>query len=145
MSLAEPLSPTGIDAPTQPLDAASLQPRSLQRPSIVDAGRYLLIDDGEQRLVRLAPGVTHLGRGFTAQLRFEDDAVSRHHAVLVSRSRGTTLLDDRSANGTFLNGRRIVSAPLADGDVIAVGHVVLTFLEVGVQFSEFPQTAQRLA
>jgi hypothetical protein len=130
MSLTEPLSPTGIDASTEPLDAAPLQPRSLLRRPIRDAGRYLLVDDGEQRLVRLAPGVTHLGRGFTAQLRFEDDAVSRRHAVLVNRSRGTTLLDDRSANGTFLNGCRVISATLADGDVIALGRVVLTFLEV---------------
>jgi pSer/pThr/pTyr-binding forkhead associated (FHA) protein len=132
MSLAEPPSPTGIDASTQALDAAPVQPRSFPPPPIRDAGRYLLVDDGEQRLVRLAPGVTHLGRGFTAQLRLEDAAVSRRHAVLVNRSRGAALLDDRSANGTFLNGRRVISAPLADGDVIELGRVVITFLEVGV-------------
>jgi pSer/pThr/pTyr-binding forkhead associated (FHA) protein len=131
MSLAEPLTPTAIDAPTQPLATAPRPARPLSRPTISDAGRYLLVDDGEQRLVRLAAGATHLGRGFTAQLRFEDDAVSRRHAVLVSGARGTTLLDDRSANGTFLNGRRVTSAKLADGDVIALGRVVLTFLEVG--------------
>jgi pSer/pThr/pTyr-binding forkhead associated (FHA) protein len=40
------------------------------------------------------------------------------------------ILDDRSANGTFVNGRRVVEADLHDGDVVVLGRVVLTYREV---------------
>jgi pSer/pThr/pTyr-binding forkhead associated (FHA) protein len=39
------------------------------------------------------------------------------------------VLDDRSANGTYVNGRRVAEEALADGDVIALGGVVLTYRE----------------
>ena len=40
------------------------------------------------------------------------------------------ILDDRSANGTWVNGRRVAAADLRDGDVIIVGAVALTFREL---------------
>jgi len=56
--------------------------------------------------------------------------VSRRHAILVPRPGGARILDDRSANGTFVNGRRIQQADLCDGDVIVVGRVVLRYLDL---------------
>jgi pSer/pThr/pTyr-binding forkhead associated (FHA) protein len=50
--------------------------------------------------------------------------------MLVQRPAGPRLLDDRSSNGTFVNGRRIVQADLRDGDVIVLGRVVLRYLEI---------------
>ena len=46
------------------------------------------------------------------------------------RAAGARILDDRSSNGTFVNGRRIQQADLTNGDVIAVGRVVLRYLEL---------------
>lgn len=40
------------------------------------------------------------------------------------------LLDDRSANGTFVNGRAVERAELSNGDVLTLGRVVLRYLEV---------------
>jgi pSer/pThr/pTyr-binding forkhead associated (FHA) protein len=40
------------------------------------------------------------------------------------------VLDDRSANGTFVNGRRIVQADLQNGDVLVLGRVVMRYLQV---------------
>jgi pSer/pThr/pTyr-binding forkhead associated (FHA) protein len=40
------------------------------------------------------------------------------------------ILDDRSANGTFVNGRRVTEAELHDGDVVVLGRVVLTYRDV---------------
>ena len=50
--------------------------------------------------------------------------------MLVPRPTGARLLDDRSSNGTFVNGRRIVQADLHNGDVVLLGRVVLRYLEV---------------
>jgi pSer/pThr/pTyr-binding forkhead associated (FHA) protein len=129
-----PSSPEATEAPTAPLDALPrLSPRA--RDSTIaharpEPGRYLVVQDGdEERLLRVAPGVTHIGRGWGAELRLEDHAVSRRHAILVNRSRGLRILDDRSANGTFVNGRRIADEVLTDGDVIVLGSVVLAYRE----------------
>ena len=40
------------------------------------------------------------------------------------------ILDDRSANGTWVNGRRVAAAELRDGDIITLGAVALTFREL---------------
>jgi pSer/pThr/pTyr-binding forkhead associated (FHA) protein len=94
-------------------------------------GQYLSLEDGGQtRLLRLERDITHLGRGSFAEVRFEDHRVSRDHAILVQRGRHCRLLDNRSANGTFVNGRKIVATNLNPGDVIELGPVRLQFLEV---------------
>ena len=74
--------------------------------------------------------VTHIGRGLTADVRIEEQRVSRSHAILVRHGHHTRLLDNRSANGTFVNGRRIVATNITDGDVIRLGPVVMTYLQV---------------
>ncbi len=95
------------------------------------SGRYLVVtQDGRQRLVLLTRPVTHLGRGFAATLQLEDPGVSRRHAIVVQRRGEMRILDDRSANGTWVNGRRVFDEPLRDGDVIVLGRAVLVFVDV---------------
>jgi pSer/pThr/pTyr-binding forkhead associated (FHA) protein len=74
--------------------------------------------------------VTHIGRGLNSDVRIEEQRVSRSHAILVRHGHSTRLLDNRSANGTFVNGRRIVATNIADGDVIRIGPVVTTYVQV---------------
>jgi pSer/pThr/pTyr-binding forkhead associated (FHA) protein len=101
---------------------------SSERP---DPGRYLELDDGDERvLLPLAAGTTHVGRGFAADVRLDDQSVSRRHAIVHQRPGGSRILDDRSANGTFVNGRRVTEAELADGDVVVLGRVVLTYRDI---------------
>ncbi len=97
----------------------------------VEAGRYIEVQGPERALlIPLSNQVMHLGRGIAAELRFDDSSVSRRHAILVPRPSGARILDDRSANGTFVNGRRVQQADLQSGDVIVLGRVVLRFLEL---------------
>ena len=97
----------------------------------VEPGRYIQIQGPDRTLlIPLSGEVTHIGRGLAAGLRLDDASVSRRHAILVPRRYGARILDDRSANGTFVNGRRVQQAELQGGDVIVLGRVVLRFLEV---------------
>ena len=126
-------SPT--DAETERLDALPRMSHAARRRTVPDTaaepGRYLVAEDrGERRLLRLGPGATRIGRGFGADLRLDDAAVSRRHAIIVTGDRGAVILDDRSANGTLLNGRRVARAELADGDVIVIGRVALTYRDL---------------
>ncbi|HEV3034923.1 MAG TPA: FHA domain-containing protein [Solirubrobacteraceae bacterium] len=97
----------------------------------VEPGRYIEMQGADQALlIPLADEVTHIGRGLSAELRLDDSSVSRRHAILVPRPAGARILDDRSANGTFVNGQRVQQAELRNGDVIVLGRVVLRFLEL---------------
>jgi pSer/pThr/pTyr-binding forkhead associated (FHA) protein len=129
------LQPTRDDTHTTVLDAlprlSFRNRRAGVSPDRPAPGRYLELDDGAERLLLpLQPGTTHVGRGFAADLMLEDQNVSRRHAIVHQRATGTRILDDRSANGTFVNGRRITEAELHDGDVVVLGRVVLTYRDV---------------
>lgn len=94
-------------------------------------GHYLAFEqDGTEELVPIDAKVTHIGRGLASDVRIEEQSVSRSHAILVRHGQHTRLLDNRSANGTFVNGRRIIATNIADGDVLRVGPVVMTYLQV---------------
>jgi pSer/pThr/pTyr-binding forkhead associated (FHA) protein len=137
MAIAACTSPSTAQAPTEPLEPNGVLGHSARRDSLAfvrpGPGRYLAIEDGElTRLVALQRSVTHLGRGFSADLRLEDQSVSRRHAVIVDADDGdgARILDDRSANGTFVNERRITEAELRDRDVIRLGRVTLVYRDV---------------
>ena len=94
-------------------------------------GSYLEIQGiGETLMVPLVPGVMHIGRGLVADLRLDENSVSRRHAMLVHDENGTRILDDRSSNGTFVNGERVEQANLKHGDVLLLGRVTLRYLQV---------------
>ncbi len=77
-------------------------------------------------------GPVTLGRSESAGLRVAGDPlVSRVHARLERIGSQWTLVDDGiSANGTYLNGRRVAQrVRLRDRDVIRVGSTALTFCQ----------------
>jgi pSer/pThr/pTyr-binding forkhead associated (FHA) protein len=132
-------SPTLIRSPadgiTERFDpVACLDERARHRalpPVPPRPGRYIEVQGPERTLlIPLGSEVTHVGRGLSAELRLDESSVSRRHAIIVPRPSGARILDDRSANGTFVNGRRVQQADLRDGDVIVLGRVVLRYLEV---------------
>jgi hypothetical protein len=83
--------------------------------------------DGAVRRVAIERDVTHIGRGLAVDVRLDDQSVSRRHAVLVRGAQGTKLLDNRSSNGTWVNGVRVSEALLRDGDVLTLGRVMLRY------------------
>jgi pSer/pThr/pTyr-binding forkhead associated (FHA) protein len=95
------------------------------------SGHYLEVQaPGRTGVIELAGEVLHIGRGLAADLHLDESSVSRRHAIVVPRSSGARILDDRSSNGTFVNGRRVQQADLRSGDVIVLGRVVLRYFEV---------------
>jgi hypothetical protein len=104
--------------------------RSVPEP-LAPPGRYLSVEDGDAvQLIPLDRPITHIGRGLAADLRIEDPHVSRRHAIVAHRGDGARVLDDRSFNGTYVNGRPVTVAELASGDVLRVGRVVFRYVEV---------------
>jgi pSer/pThr/pTyr-binding forkhead associated (FHA) protein len=94
-------------------------------------GRYLQVEGLERSLlIPIGDNAMHVGRGLQADLHLDDASVSRRHAILLPRPQTPRLLDDRSSNGTFVNGERVQQADLRNGDTIVIGRVVLRYLEV---------------
>jgi hypothetical protein len=103
------------------------------RDAIEEPGRFLIFhDSGSVRTVAMPGNSMRIGRSLSAHLRFEDPTVSRRHAVLVTESDGVRVLDDRSLNGVFVNGERIVSRVLEDGDEVVIGRYRLRFADCSV-------------
>jgi len=71
---------------------------------------------------------TTVGRSPDCEIFLDDVTVSRRHATVTRHGDAFTVDDLGSLNGTFLNRRRIDSAPLEDGDELQIGKYRLTFL-----------------
>ena len=75
-------------------------------------------------------GAARIGRATDNDIVIADVLVSRHHAYLApctSGPLGGEIRDANSINGTFVNGIRVGSAVLAEGDVVTIGNVDLVF------------------
>jgi class 3 adenylate cyclase len=77
----------------------------------------------------LSHGTNSIGRAANNQWVLEDTKVSRNHAIIHSQNHGQFMVVDLgSANGSYLNGRRITSpACLKDGDSLRFGNTLCVF------------------
>lgn len=82
---------------------------------------------GRERIVALDRAVTSIGRGPDADLRLPDTGVSRLHAELRVTGAEVVLVDLKSTNGTLVNGKRVDTVTLRDGDRVAVGTTSMVF------------------
>jgi diguanylate cyclase (GGDEF)-like protein len=82
-----------------------------------------------------------IGREGNVHILLDDRAVSRLHATLRHAEGNTFIIEDHnSTNGTYVNGERIRSKVLSDGDKVQIGTtVILKFSyhdELELQFQE---------
>ncbi len=83
-------------------------------------------------------GVTHevdlpgtvavIGRDPGCDVVLNDTKCSRRHAVVEDRPEGVFVRDTDSANGTYVNGKRVERARLEPGDTIRLGDTRLKLL-----------------
>ncbi|HEX5256310.1 MAG TPA: ATP-binding cassette domain-containing protein [Mycobacterium sp.] len=68
-----------------------------------------------------------IGRALNNDIVIHDVLASRHHAFLTPTPTGAEIRDANSGNGTFVNGVKVGSAALSEGDVVTIGNVDLVF------------------
>jgi len=71
-----------------------------------------------------------IGRDETADITLPSANVSRRHARIQCRQQEVSIHDFESRNGVLLNGIKVHSAVLRDGDIIQLADVVFEFYEV---------------
>ena len=126
----EPVSASGSDVPAWLAEA---------RDELTVPGKYLMFEDaGRRQVIPVQREWTRIGRSLAADVRFDDATVSRRHALVVHQADGTRVLDDRSLNGVYVNGRRVEWSPLKDGDQIVVGRHTLFFVDTATVGSAAP-------
>jgi hypothetical protein len=83
---------------------------------------------GHSHEVTLQGTLAVIGRDPACELVVSDPKCSRRHAVLEAGPQGITIRDAGSANGVFVNDRKVERAALKEGDLIRLGDVLLKVL-----------------
>ncbi len=78
--------------------------------------------------VVLEQGENLLGRDPAAVATFDDPQVSRRHALITVRGGVVEVRDLDSANGTYVNGERVMAAELREGDRLRIGDLTLELI-----------------
>jgi hypothetical protein len=87
---------------------------------------------GVRHELALAAEVAVLGRDPNCDVVLNDSKCSRRHATLENGADGVVVRDTGSANGVYVNGRRVQMAPLGPADSLRLGDVTIRLLpEVG--------------
>ena len=77
-----------------------------------------------------------LGRSEDNDVSIDSNVVSRYHALIVRHGSSTLLMDLNSANGTFVNSRRVSNQVLANDDIVTLGDYGLKFVDPGAMRHE---------
>jgi pSer/pThr/pTyr-binding forkhead associated (FHA) protein len=92
---------------------------------------HLVVTGGATRAVgrtfRIDKPKFTIGRAESCDLSLLDKSWSRNHAEIEFLDGGFVLHDTGSANGVYVNGRRVAHEPLLFGSVIQIGLVTLMF------------------
>lgn len=78
---------------------------------------------------RVVDAEVRIGRHPEAHVLLDDVTVSRRHALLTDVDGRVVLTDQASLNGTYVDGERVDSHILSDGDELQIGRFHLVFLE----------------
>ncbi len=126
----------GADVPTLEVGPKVVDaPAPSASPSVclvvINSGRRIVVDGGQELLV----GRKDNQRGIYPDVDLGldggyDAGVSRRHAIIAPSAGGFVIEDLSSANGTFLNGRRLPAqtpTPIRSGDELKFGTLILRF------------------
>ena len=130
-----PPAPPSNYQPHPPAQQSPAAPQTAMAPSVAkppEVGN--LATKMFQALLPSRSGAEHappesatIGRATDNDIVIQDVLASRHHAFLTRTPLGTEIRDAHSVNGTFVNGVRVGSAILSEGDVVTIGNVDLVF------------------
>ena len=112
--------PTTILKPIQPMRHEFSSSRCILR---------LVSGPGSPAEISLSEAELIIGRASDAGVRIGSAELSRHHLRIKRKGDEHMAEDMESRNGVYLNGVRIHTATLRDGDTLQIGSAVLTYHE----------------
>ena len=85
--------------------------------------------EGAPRRIKLDEPFLVVGRSEDAHIRIKHPKASRHHASVMRKNGEYVMQDNDSRNGFYLNGLKVYSAVLREGDVIQITDCVFVYHE----------------
>ena len=95
------------------------------------SGRLEIMNGGfEGMTYGLSDQEVVIGRNPTTDITLLDEGISREHALILfdEDGPGYVIEDLQSTNGTKVNGKRVRSASLVEGDEIQIGQTLFRFV-----------------
>jgi len=121
----EPNESTEINQTRVGISLRTLRRERLRRRHILEQ----IQGDGPAGQIALDQEEMVISRADDAQIRLSSKNASRHHVFFRLRGTDCVMVDNDSHNGVLLNGVKVHSAVLRDGDVIHVADSVFVYLE----------------
>jgi pSer/pThr/pTyr-binding forkhead associated (FHA) protein len=133
--------------PQDPVSSVGSEPGQtiIAAPKAEMVLRYLAVTDGPSKgtTVQLKAGATSIGRDQGNDIQISDASISREHAVIISSSKESKIVDLGSSTGTTVNGESVGGGRVGPGDVISIGANRMSF--VAVDASSEPEIAEAAA
>jgi len=79
-----------------------------------------------------------VGRHRDNDIVLRDSSVSRHHSCFTKEGENLVVTDKGSKNGTIVNGLRVESVRLEDGDVIRIGDNLVIVVSIVSSIETYP-------
>ncbi|CAG7208969.1 FHA domain-containing protein [Mycobacterium avium subsp. paratuberculosis] len=129
---AAPHPPPVAPAPAAP--HTQMAPAASKPPEVANLATKMFqaLMPSRSGAIQKPAGSQTIGRATDNDIVIQDVLASRHHAFLIQTPLGTEIRDAHSVNGTFVNGVRVGSAVLTEGDVVTIGNVDLVFTRDGL-------------
>ena len=102
-----------------------------------DLGRKFDLDRNQEAIT--------IGRDTSADIRIDDDSVSRLHCKLAYDENRWEIEDLSSTNGTYVAGKMIARSRLRDGDQIKTGGAIFKFLSASNVEAAYHEEIYRMA
>ena len=83
--------------------------------------------DQELKYVPLNKEETRIGRDPECEIPIDNVGISRVHAIIRFRNNQAWILDNKSSNGTYVDGKAVIERMLSDGDEIQIGKYLLIY------------------
>jgi uncharacterized protein DUF4388/FHA domain-containing protein len=99
----------------------------LDSSSKITVSRLVLLKDGQETSFPLTRDTYTLGRHRNNDIVISDAKVSSFHARIDRAEQGFAIVDLKSRNGSYVNGKRIQTASLKTGDELRLGTARLVY------------------
>lgn len=126
---APPPPPLSFQPPAQASPHTEMSPSAARGPEVANLATKMFqaLRPSRSGALHKPSGALTIGRATDNDVVIQDVLASRHHAFLIQTPLGTEIRDAHSVNGTFVNGVRVGSAVLTEGDLVTIGNVDLVF------------------
>jgi len=123
---------SGVRAPRQKDDTHEIVTKNAvqyvgQQGKATASRLVLMKDDGGETSFPLTKDTYTVGRHRNNDIVISDPKVSSFHARLDRSPEGFVVVDLKSRNGSFINGRRVEAGPLKNGDELRMGPARLVY------------------